>query len=142
MSKDELVNNINKKHMEVTVEFEKGGSIYYIRRVRKEKAGASGNYVQVFKNGDDITESSVDLANKQITRIVGIPYELFVRIVAFSATLTPFLDLPVRHPQQANQTDIIEELFNFKMLSEKATIPEVCCRSFDKVKHSSIEQQK
>ena len=122
MSKDELVNNINKKHMEVTVEFEKDDNTYYIRRVRKEKAGAAGNYVQVFKNGDDITESSVDLANKQITKILGIPYELFVRIVAFSATLTPFLDLPVRHPQQANQTDIIEELFNFKMLTEKATI--------------------
>lgn len=119
---DDLVNNINKKHMEVTVEFEKDGTLYFIRRVRKEKAGAAGNYVQVFENGEDITESSVALANEQIVKILGIPYELFVRIVAFSATLTPFLDLPVRHPQQANQTAIIEELFDFKLLTEKATI--------------------
>ena len=126
ISKDDLVNNINKKFMEVTIEFEKGGNTYFIRRVRKEKAGAAGNYVQVFKNGrgpeHDITLDSVAHANAQIIEILGLPYELFVRIVAFSATLMPFLDLPVRHPQQANQTDIIEELFNFKMLSEKATV--------------------
>ena len=95
-TKDELVNNINKKNMEVTIDFEKNGDDYYIRRVRKEKAGAAGNYVQIFKNGrdkeHDVTPDSIDNANKYIVEILGIPFELFVRIIAFSATLMPFFE--------------------------------------------------
>jgi len=120
ISKDNLVNNINKKNMEVTVEFEKGNILYAIRRVRKEKAGAAGNYVQLFENGKDITPDSVGNTNSVIEDIIGIPYELFVRVAAFSATHIPFLDLPVRSHYAANQTDIIEELFDLKTLSEKA----------------------
>jgi len=120
ISKDNLVNNINKKNMEVTVEFEKGNTCYTIKRVRRSKAGAAGNYVQIFEDGKDITPDSVGNANSLIETIIGIPYELFVRVTAFSANHTPFLDLPVRSHYAANQTDIIEELFNLKMLSEKA----------------------
>ena len=122
ISKDNLVNNINKKNMEVAVEFETDGKTYLIRRVRKEKVGAAGNYVQLFEDGHDITPDSVGNTNRLITKIIGFPYELFVRIVAFSATHVPFLDLPVRSPYAANQTDIIEELFDLKTLSEKATV--------------------
>lgn len=120
ISKDNLVNNINKKNMEVTIEFEKGKHHYLIKRARKMKAGAGGNYVQLFKDQKDITPDSAKHTNSEIEQIMGIPYELFVRIVAFSATHIPFLDLPVRSPTAANQTDIIEELFDLKTLSEKA----------------------
>lgn len=122
ISKDNLVNNINKKNMEVTVEFEKGGKSYRIERRRKMKAGAAGNYTHLFENGKDITPDSSGNTNKKIEKIIGIPYELFVRIVAFSATHIPFLDLPVRSHYAANQTDIIEELFDLKALSEKANL--------------------
>lgn len=122
ISKDNLVNNINKKNMEVTVEFEKGENVYRVERARKMKAGASGNYVHLYENGKDITPDSVNNTNAKIERIIGIPYELFVRIVAFSATHVPFLDLPVRSHYAANQTDIIEELFDLKTLSEKANL--------------------
>lgn len=122
ISKDNLVNNINKKNMEVTVEFECKGKNYVVTRVRKSKAGALGNYVQVFENGKDITPDNVANTNDVVEKIVGIPYELFVRIVTFTATLTPFLDLPVRSHYTANQTDIIEELFDLKTLSEKANV--------------------
>lgn len=122
ISKDNLVNNVNKKNMEVTVEFEKGGIEYRIERARKVKAGAAGNYVHLYENGKDITPDSVSNTNEKIERIIGIPYELFVRIVAFSATHVPFLDLPVRSHYAANQTDIIEELFDLKTLSEKANL--------------------
>ena len=45
---------------------------------------------------------------------------MFCQIVIFSATKTPFLDLPVRHPQVTNQTEMIETLFGLTELSEKA----------------------
>lgn len=122
ISKDNLVNNINKKHMEVVVEFEKSGNKYKIQRVRKAKSYAAGNYVKLFRNEEDITPDSVANTNKLIEQIIGLPYELFVRIVVFSATHTPFLDLPLRSNHGPNQTDIIEELFDLKTLSEKSTI--------------------
>lgn len=122
ISKDNLVNNVNKKNMEVAVEFQTDGKTYTIVRARKTKAGAAGNHVHLYEDGKDITPDSVSNTNDKIEKIIGIPYELFVRIVAFSATHTPFLDLPVRSPYAANQTDIIEELFDLKTLSEKASI--------------------
>lgn len=130
ISKDNLVNNINKKNMEVTVTFEKNGTFYMIRRVRKSKSYAAGNYVELyekvgsedFTKDDEITPDSVGNTNRKIMEIVGIPYELFVRIVVFSATHVPFLDLPVRHVTAANQTGIVEELFDITTLSEKAEL--------------------
>lgn len=116
ISKDNLVNNINKKNMEVIVEFETtDGMKYLVRRTRKAKSGSAGNTVHLFVNGEDKTPDSIDATNKEIERIIGIPYELFVRIVVFSASHTPFLDL-----KQADQTSIIEELFGLTMLTEKA----------------------
>ena len=125
---DNLVNNINKKNMEVTVLFEENGTYHYIQRVRKAKATAAGNYVRYYKregdaNFTDVDEETRDKAsttNKVIQRAIGIPHELFCRIVVFSAIHTPFLDLPVRHPTQICQTKIIEELFDLTSLTEKA----------------------
>ena len=54
---------------------------------------------------------------------------MFVRIVVFSATLIPFLDLPVRHVTGANQTGIIEELFDITTLSEKAELLKVLIKT-------------
>jgi DNA repair exonuclease SbcCD ATPase subunit len=114
---DNLINWVNKKNMIVSVEFEKDGSTYVVTRGRKTKAGA-GNLIQIIKDGEDITPASK--ADDKIIEIIGIKYELFVRIVTFSATHTPFFDLPTRHASQTNQTDIIEELFDIVTLSTKA----------------------
>lgn len=120
ISKDNLVNHVNKKQMEVAIEFDKNNVNYVIVRCRKMKVGAAGNYTTVYENGNDVTLDSSNNTNAFIEKILGVPYELFVRIVAFSASQTPFLNLPVRSPYAANQTDIIEELFELKTLSEKA----------------------
>jgi len=117
ISKDNLVNNINKKNMEVVVEFKMpSGDQYTIKRARKMKAGAAGNTVYLLKNEVDITPDSANATNALIQKIIGIPYELFIRIVVFSAAHTPFLDL-----KAADQAAMIEELFGLTMLSEKAT---------------------
>lgn len=125
---DELINNINKKYMEVSVTFQKGDWFYKIVRARKMKAGAAGNYVKLyerygdeeFENSDEKTLDSISNTDKRIEGIMGMTYDMFVRIVVISATHTPFLDLPVSHPTQANQTDFVERLFDLMILSEKA----------------------
>lgn len=138
ISKDNLVNNVNKKHMVVTASFTKGNKTYFIERVRKMKVGAPGNWVKFLRklNPGETTKSPVEINDEQyedlsrsskntneiIEKIIGIPYDLFCQIVVFSATKTPFLDLPVRHPQQTNQTSMIEELFGLTELSHKADI--------------------
>jgi DNA repair exonuclease SbcCD ATPase subunit len=121
ISKDNLVNNINKKNMEVSVDFTApSGKRYTVRRTRKMKAGAAGNAVYIHEDGKDVTPDSVSNANAFIEKVVGIPYELFVRIVVFSASHTPFLDLPTASHYAANQRDIIEELFGLTTLTKKA----------------------
>jgi len=134
ISMDNLVNNINQEHLEVIVEFQKDNLLYVVKRVRKEKG--LGSYARVYRrpvgveidmrvhkdNDQDVTPDSVKHINDFIAEALGIPHELFVRIVAFSATHQPFLDLPVRHASQANQSDIMEELFRLVRLSEQAAL--------------------
>lgn len=130
ISLDNLVNNINKKNMEVSVTFEKNQTYYHILRVRKSKNYTAGNYVKFFvKKGsaeftdaDEKTRDSVARTNEEIEKVIGIPHELFCRIVVFSAIHRPFLDLPIRHPTQECQTRIIEELFDLTTLTEKAKL--------------------
>lgn len=121
ISLDNLVNDQNKKNMMVIVEFEKDGNDYKITRTRKMKAGAAGNDVVFEINGVEQTPDSIDNTDKLILQHLGIPYDLFVRIVTFSATLVPFLDLPASHVSAPNQRDIIEELFDLKTLAAKST---------------------
>lgn len=122
ISKDNLVNNINKKNMEVTVDFKLRGNNYRIKRIRKGGKNGRENTVHLYENDYDITLDSVHNTNRKIERILRIPHELFVRIVVFSAVHIPFLDLPVRSHYAANQTDIIEGLFDLTTLSAKGEI--------------------
>lgn len=119
---DELVNNINGKHMEVTVEFEKDGVVYHVKRKRKSGKTGRENGVSLFINGEDKTRDSVKNTDTAIQEIIGMPYDMFVRIVVISANHTPFLDMPVTSHYQANQTDFIERLFNLTVLSEQAVL--------------------
>lgn len=116
ISKDKLVNNINEKNMEVSIEFSIDDTEYMIKRTRKMKAGAAGNNVYLYINGEDKTLDSAANTNTKIEEIIGIPYELFVRIVVYFASHKPFLDLP-----KADQTIIFERLVGLTMLSDKAT---------------------
>jgi DNA repair exonuclease SbcCD ATPase subunit len=118
ISKDNLINNINKKNMEVTLKFiGDDGAQYEIRRERGMKVGAAGNNVYLYINGEDKTPDSQAATNAKIEQIIGIPYELFVRIVVFSASHTPFLDIKTEQ-----QKEIIEELFGLTTISLKAEL--------------------
>lgn len=127
IDKSEVVNYINDKNMEVSVVFENNGIFYKVERYRKNK-GKGGDGVRIFINEKansfnsthDKTPDSVSNANAKIAEILGIPFEIFSRIVVFSATFEPFLSLPSSHASKANQRDIIEELFGLTELTVKA----------------------
>jgi DNA repair exonuclease SbcCD ATPase subunit len=117
---DELINNVNKKNMEVGIKFNKGGKHYDIMRYRK---GKDGNTVKLFIDGVDCTRDSVDRTNQYIVEnIIGYSYDLFVRIVVFSAGHEPFFSLPTSGAKKPTQSDIIEELFSITVLAQKAAL--------------------
>lgn len=120
VTKDGLINDINKKEMEVTLDFvAESGIPYRIVRQRKMKPGAEGNKTILYENGTDI---SVDVSgtNKKIEEVLGMPYELFVRIIVFSASNDSFLRLPVTSTSGPNQRDFIEDLFGLSVITQKA----------------------
>lgn len=121
ISKDKLVNNVNQKNMEVSCEWEEeeNGTLntYKVVRTRKTKGGTAGNNVFFYKNEEDKTLDSAANTNALIETIIGMPHEMFVRIVVFSAGHTPFLDLPSRE-----QADLIEGLFGVTEISAKAAV--------------------
>lgn len=116
---DDLVNYLNNKNMEVSVTFSKDDIVYVVERYRKNKV-KGGNGIKILENGVDITPAGSGEANKKLADIIGIPFEIFSRIVVFVASYEPFLSLPASHASKANQRDIIEELFGLVELSEKA----------------------
>lgn len=120
ISKDNLVNYINKKNMEVIVNFTApNGNQYRVRRTRKMK-GEGSSSVYLYENGNDITLDSIARTNEKIEQILTMTYDLFVRIVVFSATHVPFLNLPATSASGVSQRAIIEELFGLTDLTAKA----------------------
>jgi DNA repair exonuclease SbcCD ATPase subunit len=112
---DSLVNNVNKKQMEVILEFAVNGKHYKIHRMRKMKAGAEGNKVFFYEDGKDITVVPNGDTNKIIAQTIGIPADMFEQIVAFKASTEGFLDLP-----SPKQKEFIEEIFGITVISDKA----------------------
>lgn len=120
--KNGLINNTNKKNMEVYLLLEVDGVHYKIHRFRKNSQ-LGGDGVKILrdeKNADmsaavDITPDSIKNANDAIAKIIGMSFPIFSRIGVFSARIEPFLGLDA-----ASQREFIEELFGITELSEKA----------------------
>ena len=123
IEKSELVNYINDKNMEISVIFEKAGIYYKVVRYRKNKS-MGGDGVRLYENTSPIFEETHQrtstTATADIETIIGIPFDIFARIVVISATYEPFLSLPGSSDSKANQRDIIEELFNMTEMTRKA----------------------
>jgi DNA repair exonuclease SbcCD ATPase subunit len=118
---DGLVNNINDEQMEVTLEFIANNGVTYkvIRQRKMKKHGPEKNRVFLYEGEHDI---SVDMAGttKKIEEIIGMPFEMFTRIIVFSAANASFLKLPASHPSQANQKSFVEDLFGITIVTQKA----------------------
>lgn len=127
IDKSDVVNYVNKKDMEISIMFIKDNVYYKVERYRKNK-DRGGDGVRLYVNESDAnftkdhdkTPDSVANANAEIEHILGIPFDIFARIVVFTASYEPFLNLPASHTSKTNQRDIIEELFGLTELTRKA----------------------
>jgi len=118
VTQDGLINNINNKQLEVEVEYiGNDGETYKIHRFRKMKAGAAGNDVFFYQNGVDKTRDNIAQTNAAIEQTIGLPYDIFVRIIVYSASQRPFLMLPGQE-----QIAVLEELFGTTDISKKADL--------------------
>jgi DNA repair exonuclease SbcCD ATPase subunit len=129
IKKDNLINWINEKNMEVYVIFEKNKTYYKVERFRKfSKKGGDGiriltsstnNFTE--DNYKDITRDSVGRANEQLVEILGIPFDVFARVVLFSSATESFFALPASSAAgKTCQKDILEELFGYTEISNKS----------------------
>lgn len=124
VKQDDIINNINKKNMLVELIFEVDGVFYKVQRFRKHK-DLGGTGVNVFKRTtgkwDDefLPEHDVTTArdgsakpDDELKNAIGMEFEVFSRIVAFSASHTPFLMLPM-----GDQTEIVENIAGLSELT-------------------------
>lgn len=123
---DDLINDINKNKCVVGIEFSIGNDRYVIERFRKMKAGPEGTYTNIYKNDDvdkdpndpsrvNLAKATLPETNKFTQELIGMPKDLFIRLVVFDADEVSFFKLGA-----ASQREVMENLFQITVLSEKA----------------------
>lgn len=112
-----MINNINEKGCEVSVEFSRNGKTYLVER------GRSPTYFrfnELDENGvsvQDDTRGETASTQEDLTSIIGISQTLFEHIVVQNTTVQSFLTLGA-----SKQRELIEELLGLTQLSEKAVM--------------------
>jgi DNA repair exonuclease SbcCD ATPase subunit len=112
-----LVNNINKKGMVVTIEFERNGKTYRVERGQKPA------FMRLFADNDEIGDSVNDAQGENkhtqdtISNLIGMSHSLFKHIVAMNTFTEPFLKMSV-----GDQRIVIEELLGVTQISDRAEI--------------------
>ena len=109
-----LINNINKKNMEVSILFEKDNTEYKIER------GRNPNYLRLYKNDEELSNESLgDSRDTQdiINKILGMNEDVFTQIVLISCSVPMFLD-----QSTSNQKAIIEKILGVDIISEKINV--------------------
>lgn len=106
-----LVNNINKKHMEVSLSFNKDGVNYRIER------GRNPQYLHFYKEDEEITDEALgDSRDTQsvIEEVIGMSSDLFCQTVLLSCSVPIFMD-----ETTANQKIIIEKVLGVDIITKK-----------------------
>ena len=106
-----LVNNINKKHMEVSLTFNKDGVNYRIER------GRNPQYLHFYKEDEEITDEALgDSRDTQsvIEEVIGMSSDLFCQTVLLSCSVPIFMD-----ETTANQKVIIEKVLGVDIITKK-----------------------
>lgn len=111
-----LINKINGKNCEVTIDFDKDGVEYRIER------GRSPTFFNLLtlENGKEVVDESRGEkkdTQEDLNEILGISQLLFEHIVVLNANVEPFLSL-----SQQKQRELIEELLGITQLTEKANL--------------------
>jgi DNA repair exonuclease SbcCD ATPase subunit len=109
IKKDQLVNTINERGLEVKIEFSIGATQYLIHR------GIKPNIFKIYKNGKLVDESSHarDYQANLEQNVLKMNQRAFNQIVILgSAEYTPFMQLPTWH-----RREVIEELLDIRIFS-------------------------
>ena len=109
IKKSNLVNKINKKNLEVSLEFEKDGTQYRIER------GRSPEYLRFFINGEDLAQGENKDTQEDINKAIGMSPDLFYQICLMTASAPTFMEM-----NAAGQREIIEQLLGVQILTDKA----------------------
>lgn len=106
-----LVNNINKKNMEVVLTFRKDDTLYKIER------GRNPTYLRFYKEDEEIADESLgDSRDTQnvIENVIGMSEELFNQTILLSRGVPIFMDQTL-----ANQKLIIEKVLGIDIITKK-----------------------
>lgn len=122
IKKDNCINKINEKNMQVSLTFEKNGKNYCITRGRKPN-------IFEFKT-DNISkiEEDFELLQDEVEKIIGFNFFIFKYLIAFNTFSGSFLSL-----KQNEQRDFIENIFGLSELTIKAEILK------ERIKETKIE---
>lgn len=110
---DNLINNINKKGMFVSIDFSVGDRDFRVERGRKP------NILRFYENGNEIIENEAQGENREtqfdIAKLIGMSHNMFTQVVALNTYTTPFLK-----QRAAEQREVIEELLGVTQISQRA----------------------
>lgn len=109
INKPQLINSINKKQMEVQIEFQIGKKEYKVIR------GIKPNLFEIYCNGDLIDQDAAmrDTQKYLEESILKLNYKSFTQIVILgSASFTPFMQLP-----SGTRREIIEDLLDIQIFT-------------------------
>lgn len=109
INKPQLLNSINKKQMEVQIEFQIGKKEYKVVR------GIKPNLFEIYCNGDLIDQDAAmrDTQKYLEESILKLNYKSFTQIVILgSASFTPFMQLP-----SGTRREIIEDLLDIQIFT-------------------------
>lgn len=113
---DELINNVNKKDMLVTLEFKVNKKKFRVSRFRKNKAMGGDGVLIEQKRGKTWKDITTTKPDPQIADdVLGIPFTIFNRIIGYAAGEEPFLKQGL-----AKQREVIDELFDYVELTRRA----------------------
>ena len=114
ISKNQLINSINGKDMQVVVEFNVGATPYKVIR------GAKPGVFEIWKNGRMLNQSSHAREYQKILEqnILKLNHKSFHQVVVLgSSSFIPFMQLPAGH-----RRDVIEDLLDIGVFSKMSQL--------------------
>ncbi len=112
VNRDEIVNEINKKNCEVTVEFYIGSDEYIVTRTIKP------NSFTVFENGNEIKFDTMKNTERWLEEKIGISHTCFSNILVLNMNDTePFLTMDASHKRE-----VIEDVLNLNIFGRMSDI--------------------
>lgn len=116
VNKDEIVNEINKKNCEVSVNFSIGEDVYYVKRTAKPSS------FSVFVNGKDpeheYKQDSIKQTESWLISKIGISHTCFKNIIVLNMNdTTPFLNMDASHKRE-----VIEDVLSMNVYGRMADV--------------------